>query len=139
MAVLIRQIRRMKNISIATFAVVVSLVQGQALAQNSIFDITFSNFAEGGTTAGSGWVSGSSISPGIYEVNDGSFTFTSGDGLDAGTYSLLPNPNPPGQSTSPSGYFLFDNQVSIDVDPYLNNNGLLFGSGSIEINLSSAL
>jgi hypothetical protein len=112
-----------------------SLTRGQVLAQGSMFEINFSNFVEGGTTAGSGLVSGSLISPGVYEIFEGSFTVSSGDGLNAGTYTLLPNPNPLGQSTSPSGFFLFDNLLSVNVDPFVNFNGLLFGAGSIEINL----
>ena len=122
----------------AVFAVLVMFVQIPARADDpSYFDITFSNVGTGGSTVGSGWISGSLISPGVFEVFDGSFTITSGDGFTEGTYSLLPNPNPPGQSLSPSGYFLFDNQLSPNTDPLENNNGLLFASGSIEINLFS--
>jgi hypothetical protein len=127
----------LKNIPIALIAALTGFMQIEARAQTSTFEITFSNFAEGGTTAGSGLVSGSLISPGVYEIVSGSFTFTSSDGLDGGTYALLPNPNPPNQSRSPSGFFVFDNVVSPAVDPFVNNNGLLFGSGSVEINLFS--
>jgi hypothetical protein len=127
----------LKNISIALIAALTGFMQIEAQAQTSTFDITFSNFAEGGTTVGSGLVSGSVISPGVYEIVSGSFTFTSSDGLDGGTYSLLPNPNPPNQSHSPTGYFLFDDLVSPADDPFLSSNGLVFGSGSVEINLFS--
>ncbi|HMD54999.1 MAG TPA: hypothetical protein VKJ65_10665 [Phycisphaerae bacterium] len=128
------QIQSMKNIQAAILATVMGLVTP---AHAQLFDITFSDVAEGGSTVGSGWVSVDLISTGVYEATDGSFTINSGGALDAGTYSLLLNPNPPDESTSPSGYFYFDNQVSPDTDPFLDNGGLLFGSGSTEINLFS--
>ncbi|MGA2030497.1 MAG: PEP-CTERM sorting domain-containing protein [Verrucomicrobiota bacterium] len=124
----------MKNIQVAIMVTVMGFV---IQAHASLFDITFSDVAEGGSTVGSGWVSGDLISTGIYEATNGSFTIDSGGALDAGTYSLLPDTTPPGESTSPSGYFYFDNQVSLDTDPFLDNGGLLFGSGSTEINLFS--
>jgi hypothetical protein len=127
----------LKNTSIALIVALAGFIQIEAQAQTSTFDIIFSNFAEGGTTSGSGLLTGFLTSPGVYELNSGSFTFTSGDGLDAGTYSLLPNPNSPNQSQSPSGYFLFDNLISPAIDPFVTSSGLLFGSGGIEINLFS--
>ena len=114
------------------------LVQTPARAEDpSYFSLTFSNVGTGGSTVGTAWLSGLLISPGVYEIFEGSFTLTSGDGLNAGTYSLVVNPNSPGQSVSPSGYFFFDNLVSPDGNPFVNNNGLLFASGGIEINLYS--
>jgi hypothetical protein len=128
----------MNKLGMAIFAAAVSFaMQNHTEAQNSLFDITFSNSAVGGSTLGSGWISGYAINPGVYEITNGSLSVTSGEGLDAGVYSLLPNTTPPGQSSSPSGYFLFDNQVSPNVDPLMDNGGLLFGSGSIEMNLFS--
>jgi hypothetical protein len=127
----------LKNIPIALIAALAGFMQIEARAQTSTFEITFSNFSEGGTTVGNGLISGSLISPGVYEIVSGSFTFTSSDGLDGGTYALLPNPNPPNPSHSPSGDLLFDNLVSPAADPIVSNNGLLFGSGSVEINLYS--
>ena len=128
----------MKKIILAMFMGLLTFVETQVRADDpTYFNIAFSNVGTGGSTVGSGWVSGFLISSGTYEIFDGSFTITSGDGFTAGTYTLFPNPNPPGQSLSPSGYFLFDNQVSPDTDPFVNNNGFLFTSGTIEINLFS--
>jgi hypothetical protein len=128
----------MKKLLMAVFVAIAMFAQTRVQAEDpSYFNITFSDVGNGGSTVGSGWLSGLLVSPGLYEIFAGSFTLTSGEGFSVGTFTLLPNPNPPGQSVSPSGYFLFDNQVSPGTDPFVNNNGLLFTSGSVEINLFS--
>jgi PEP-CTERM motif len=71
---------------------------------------------------------------------DGSFTATSGslsvfgDPLATGG-TLLPNPFPPFIVFSPSGFFLFDDQLFPKFNPTLDPFGLLFVSGPNEINI----
>jgi MYXO-CTERM domain-containing protein len=71
---------------------------------------------------------------------DGSFTATSGslsvfgDPLATGG-TLFPNPSAPGPAFSPSGFFIYDNQLFPTLNPTLDVDGLLFTSGPNEINI----
>ena len=69
----------------------------------------------------------------------GSFTVSGGSGLVNGTIPivLVANTNAPNVSTSPSGYFYFDNQLSPAVNPQITNSGLLFKTASYEVNIYS--
>lgn len=75
------------------------------------------------------------------DQGDGSLLATTGTltvtgGQDVGTYPLLPGG--PNQTSSPSGYFLYDNLVFPSTDPGIDNNGFLFATASdFEINIYS--
>jgi hypothetical protein len=69
----------------------------------------------------------------IFTVFSGFYDGTAGGVL--GTYTLYPNPTPPGSTTSPAGAFIYDDQLLPSADPKLNNSGLLFTSGTTEVNL----
>lgn len=63
-------------------------------------------------------------------------TLTVTGGQDVGTYLLYPGG--PGQTTSPSGFFLYDNLVFPSTDPGIDNNGFLFATASdFEVNIFS--
>jgi len=71
---------------------------------------------------------------------DGTFTAISGSGTFNGiAITLIPDPTPPAQVTSPSGHFLYEDQLLPADDPLILNGGLLFSlaSGPIELNIFS--
>jgi len=112
--------------------------------QAAMFDITFTS--NQGTLDGVGQINGVAVgpgAPGVYEaIVAGSFfdVFATVDGFAPGIYSLIPNPNAPNSSYSPSGYFIYDNLVANGGNPFITNPGLLFsgpGVNSLELNLFS--
>jgi hypothetical protein len=128
----------MKKIQLAIIAVaLVIAVQARA----SLFDITFTS--NDGSIVGSGWISGTlnAGGGGVYTATGGSFeiTGTGGPAFSQLPYSLIPNPSAPNAAYSPSGFFIYDNQVLTGQNPFLSNPGLLFGGSgdSVEINLFS--
>jgi hypothetical protein len=124
----------MKKLQIAIMAAaLVTAIQAHA----SLFDITFTGVD--GVTFGSGEIIATDNGGGVYTADSGTFVIAPGGPLIAGTYSLIPNPGAPNQSTSPSGLFFYDNQVAAQADPFLSNNGLLFGNGPVDVNLYSNL
>ena len=93
-------------------------------ARASLYDITFT----GGGSAANGQidvVGGVAIS-GFLDITAGG---------NSGTYALLPGAG--NYSTPPGWQFTYDNAVNPASDPFVNNSGLLFTSGSIAINLFS--
>jgi hypothetical protein len=77
---------------------------------------------------------------GTFTATGGSVTVTSsGDGF-TGTLPLYPNPTPTGYDYSPSGYFIYDDQLLPLTDPVITNPGLLFTALPVtdfELNLFS--
>jgi|GEM_PF-1568484 hypothetical protein len=67
------------------------------------------------------------------------FTAISGSGTFNGiAITLIANPNAPGNATSPSGAFFYDDQVLPSSNPILLNGGLLFSFGTgLELNIFS--
>jgi hypothetical protein len=107
---------------------------------------TFSYTDVTGADKGFGTLNGTT-DPGNGElyITSGDLTVTnSTEGL-SGTYPIILNPplgTPPGQATSPSGFFIYDNVLypvpgSTPPDPpqILDNLGLLFVGSGLEINL----
>jgi hypothetical protein len=108
------------------------LMTAQARATLDIYDISF--ITPTATT----------VAVGVVDVNivnnlAVSGTMTVVNGVGAGTYTLIGITAPVGsQSTSPNGAFYYDNLVfGPPADPYVDNNGLLFGNTTSEINLYS--
>ena len=122
----------MKRLQIAIMAGALVLAV-QARANTETISINFAG--DDSRTIGSGTVIGNQVSGNLYEAVSGSFTISAGPAFTLETYTLIPNPNPPNQSTSPSGYFYFDNTVADGMTPFLDNNGLLFHNGTLELNL----
>ena len=54
-------------------------------------------------------------------------------GAATGVYSLIPGG--PSPTSSPSGAFIVDNLIYPGSNPTLDVNGLLFGSGGVEVNI----
>jgi hypothetical protein len=71
---------------------------------------------------------------------DGTFTAISGSGIFNGiAITLILNPTPPNQATSPSGYFYYDNRL-LPASNLILNGGLLFSLASgpaTELNIYS--
>jgi hypothetical protein len=74
---------------------------------------------------------------------DGTYTAISDPGVvtstDLGTLpmNLITNPSPTGLALSPSGFFLYDDQLAPSANPMLTLGGLLFSAGGAEINVYS--
>ncbi len=94
-----------------------------------IFDFSFSI----GPDTGFGGLNTTDIGNGQYLATAGSLTVSGG--RDVGAYPLFPGG--PAVTTSPSGFFIFDNVFSPSVDPGIDNDGLLFLGGGLEINIFS--
>ena len=109
-------------------AMALSAVASSASA--TVFMYTFTG--TGGTTA-SGTLNATAN-------GGGSYTATSGTIIDVGPISpgpgsLIPNPSAPGATTSPSVFFIYDNQAIPGQDPLLTSAGLLFMIGGNEVNI----
>jgi len=123
----------MKKVILALFALVTALAISPVVsAQN--YDFTFSG---GGITA-----SGELYAPGTFGVTEGNATTGSitvtGDPNLSGVGTLIASPNGPGvQTTSPSGYFYYDDTLYPGQDPSIDNNGLLFMDNGFEVNIYS--
>jgi hypothetical protein len=123
----------LKKLSVAGIAVAaLTFGMGQAAA-SVMFDFIF-----GGIHA---------FGSGILTANDngnGSFTAMSGAGTESvngitETLTLLPNTSGgTGEIYSPSGFFIFDDQLFPNADPLISNGGLLFSSSTgAEVNIYS--
>lgn len=115
-------------------------------ARATLFDITFTS--NDGLISGSGILNGQSEGGGLYEAIGGSsFNIAVSPealayGFIPGEYSIYVNPNSPSASYSPSGYFIYDNQVLNGQNPFITNPGLLFTGPNgalttLELNLFS--
>lgn len=109
-------------------AVVISFAMGHAMA-NEIFTFTFA----GTGLTGAGTLYATSNGDGSYTANSG----TGFETVNGVTESLMLIANPDGTAiaNSPSGSFIFDDQVSPTAMPMLTNGGLLFNSSTGEINV----
>ena len=108
-----------------------------AQARASLFDISF--LGTDGTKA-EAQVTAPDMGGGIFEGMSGSITVTPGSvAFDKGTWALYQNPNGTSASYSPSGYFIYDNQILPDANPMVTYPGLLFrvASNGYEVNLYS--
>ncbi len=105
-------------------------------------DYTFTYTSNNSLVQAYGILDTSTEGPGPLTVTGGFITIT-GTGLTAAGLTpvsgvlLFPNPGGSNVSTSPAGAFNYDNQLSpaAGSSPILSYEGLLFKSGSIEINL----
>ena len=96
-----------------------------AQARASFYSITFNDGIPGGSSAN-----------GLIDVSgttavDGWLTVTSGP-QSPGTYDLIPGS---GTIYGGGGGFNYDNQVLVGSHPFLDNSGLLFGNGTVLLNL----
>lgn len=128
----------MKKIQIAIAAAALVMA---AQARASLFDITFES--NDGLVYGSGELIGTPQGGDLYEATAGSFTISlAGDGFQPGTYNIFNNSQFPNQDYSPSGYFIYDDQVLNGENPFVTNPGLLFTGPNgaqtlLELNLYS--
>jgi hypothetical protein len=94
-----------------------------------LFDFAFTI----GPNTGYGNFNTTDIGNGQFFATAGNLTVTGGP--DIGTYPLFPGG--PGVTTSPSGFFIFDNILYPSIDPSVDNDGLLFMGNGLEINIFS--
>jgi hypothetical protein len=126
---------KMKKIQLAIMVAVLVIA---AQARASLFDIVFDYSDNGVNIAGNGWISATANGDGSYTAVGGSLRVTEAPPQNlsiAGTFGLLANPSPPSAVYSPSGFFIYDNQVFPGKTPYLDTYGLLFTGNGLEINL----
>ena len=108
-----------------------------AMADTDSWTFTFTDaysYVDTGTLAGN------SNGNGTYTIDSGGINMTDpGNGLYVGSATIYQNPNPPNAQYSPSGFFIYDDQLLPTQDPLITNPGLLFvgPGGSPEINLFS--
>src|SRR5471030_1052939 len=103
---------------------------GGAASASEMFDFQFA----GNNESGSGTLN-------AIDNGDGTFTAISGSGTETvngktGNLALIFNPGDQGVSTSPSGFFFFDNQLSPSAVAMLSDFGLLFSAttgGEVEL------
>ena len=100
-------------------------------------DATLFEFSYAGAgVSGSGTLTASLIAPGEYKVISG--TDIVAGGVVDGALALYANVVSPAAAYSPSNYFIYDDLVFANLDPVLNNNGLLFVDAmGREVNLYS--
>ena len=93
------------------------------------FDFAFTN----GTDAGNGSLNTTDNGDGLFLATAGTLTVTAG--RDVGSYQIYPGG--PATTTSPSGFFNYDDLLYPSVDPGIDLQGLLFVGSGLEINLFS--
>jgi hypothetical protein len=103
----------------------------EASATTFVFDYTSND----GTELASGTLSATANGDGAFTATTGSITASGPVATGAGT--LIANASAPSAIDSPSGYFLFDDQVLPGQNPLITNPGLLFDIGGSEINIYS--
>lgn len=95
----------------------------------------YSYTSNDGTQAATGTLTAYLVSPGEYEATSGSISAFGP--IETGAGSLIANTNPPSTSTSPSGYFYYDDLALPGQNPLITNPGLLFSVGGDEVNIFS--
>jgi len=126
----------MKNLFKLTIVAGTLVVAAQANAES--FNLSFTG--DDGTTV-NGQVD-AVLKNGTYELSGGSVNLVPGgdnpNDFTAGIYSAqVFNPIFPAEILSPSGYFIYDNEILYGQNPFVSNGGLLFMDGSLELNLFS--
>jgi hypothetical protein len=129
--------------SVLLFSAVFLLIATSAMA-DQMFDFSYS----GPDISGSGWFDATANGAGSMALSDsttvelaGSFTVLNGsttvivDGQSLGNFTLIPNPSLTSFATSPLGLFWYDSQYLAQSNPLLDIDGLLFSSGSTELNI----
>jgi hypothetical protein len=108
-----------------------------AFGADPVFEFSFTS--NNGTLAATGTLD-------AYANGDGTYTATTGTldvlipdslGLTASTGTLIANPTPTGEVLSPSGFFIYDDQLLPGQNPLITNGGLLFTIGGQEVNIFS--
>lgn len=101
-------------------------------ADASVFDFSYT----GAGVTGSGTLTANLIAPGEYQVLSGTDIVVGG--VVSGALALFADAASPAAAYSPSGFFIYDNLLFTNLDPVVNNNGLLFvDTAGHEVNLYS--
>ncbi len=115
----------------ATMAVMAFLFS-TGTADASVFDFSYT----GAGVTGSGTLTANLIAPGEYQVVSGTDIVTGG--VVNGALALFANAGSPNAAYSPSHFFIYDDLLFTDLDPLINNNGLLFvDTAGREVNIFS--
>lgn len=106
---------------------------GGALSSDTARADDFAFTFIGATCRAEGLVTAVSSGTGSFLASAGSLTVTSGGA--AGSYDLFQNANGASPIISPSGFFIFDDQIVPGAGQPINWYGLLFTGGGAEINI----
>jgi hypothetical protein len=112
--------------SILALAAVGACIATPALAE----EFTFSYF--GALINGTGSLVGDDNGNGSFDITSGELYLT--ESL-TGPLQLFLNPNGQSGAYSPSGFFIYDNQLYPDGEDKLTSPGLLFVAGNTEVNI----
>jgi hypothetical protein len=109
------------------------IIAGQSTAsgysgQDPSFDFSYS---DGSGNVAHGSLTGIDLGNGRFLITSGTLVVTGG--ADFGTYSLFPGG--PGETSSPTGAFLFNDVLYPSNNPSLDSDGLLFTGNGLEINI----
>jgi hypothetical protein len=117
---------------IGAAAVVATLASTTASATTFFFSFASNDGAEVAT----GELSATPNGDGTFTAVSGAITMV-GPELISGTGALTPNAGAPGSIISPSGAFIYDDQLLPGQNPSITNPGLLFNVGGEDVNLYS--
>ena len=121
----------MRKIYTALAAMAFLFAAGSADA--SVFDFSYT----GAGVTGSGTLTANLIAPGEYQIVSGT-DIVSGGVVSGALARMFANTGSPTASYSPSGFFIYDDLLFSNLDPVINNNGLLFvDTAGHEVNLYS--
>ena len=117
---------------VAAGALAFSFLAGGA-ARAAVFHYSYTS--NDGTQTAVGTLHATEVSPGQFDATSGTIrafgTLESGKGL------IISNPGVTTAELSPSGYFIYDDQLLPGQNPHITNPGLLFDIGGKEVNIFS--
>ena len=112
-----------------------AMALGAMASSASAVTFLFSYTGDGGANGASGTLQATANGNGTYTATSG--TITAFGPVVSGSGVLTPDPTAPAASFSPSGFFIYDDQLLPSQNPLLSNPGLLFDVGGAEVNIFS--
>ena len=125
----------MKKFSLALLAIATALAISTVASAQPNYDFTYTS-NDNSVVASGVLYAVATATPGVLLATSGNIIVTDTYNSLTSTGTLISNPNAPGTSCSPTGYFFYDDLLMPSQNPLITNAGLLF-SNSIEINLFS--
>lgn len=122
---------KLKTLLALGAALAVTALASSASAVTFLFSFT----GDGGLNGASGTLDATANGDGTFTATSG--TITEFGPVGTGTGVLIANPSAPAAQTSPSGFFIYDDQLLPGQNPLITNSGLLFSVGGQEINIFS--
>jgi PEP-CTERM motif len=121
-----------KTLTAIGAALALCAIASSASAATFLFSFTSND----GADSASGTLQASANGDGTYTATSGTIT-SFGSVTDNGSGVLVADAAAPAPSLSPSGFFIYDDQLLPGQNPLITNNGLEFAVGGAEINIFS--